>query len=126
LQTVSQYGNDIKIAPQAKLCDGYLHIVILKSPPFYALPDVLMKLRNGTITHSQYYESICCKEVIVHTNKLIAHIDGEPVFFENGIRLKVLNQNLLRLSFHDRHLGEHVPSFFGPLSVSLERYTQVS
>ena len=90
----SQYGNDIKIAPQANLCDGYLNIVILKRPPFYALPDVLMKLRNGTITHSKYYESIRCKEVVVHTNKLIAHIDGEPVFFENGIRLKVLPKSL--------------------------------
>ncbi len=90
----SQYGNDIKIAPQASLCDGYLNIIILKSPPVYALPDVLMKLRNGTITHSKYYESICCKEVVVHTNKLIAHIDGEPVFFENGIRLKVLPKSL--------------------------------
>lgn len=49
----SQYGNDIKIAPQAVLSDGYLNIVILKKPPFYILPNILMKLRNGTITHSK-------------------------------------------------------------------------
>lgn len=90
----SQYGNDIKIAPQASLCDGYINIVILKKPPFYALPDILMKLINGTITHSKYYKSMCCREVVVHTRNLIAHIDGEPVFFENGISLKVLPKSL--------------------------------
>jgi YegS/Rv2252/BmrU family lipid kinase len=90
----SQYGNDIKIAPQASLCDGYINIVVLKKPPFYVLPDILMKLRNGTITHSKYYESMCCREVVVHTKNLIAHIDGEPAFFENGISLKVLPKSL--------------------------------
>lgn len=90
----SQYGNDIKVAPQADLCDGYLNLVILKRPPLYALPDILFKLRKGTLTQSKYYESICCKEVIVHTHELTAHIDGEPVFFENGIKLKVLPKSL--------------------------------
>ena len=90
----SQYGNDFKIAPQAKLNDGFLQIVILRNPSFYELPDILMKLRNGTIAHSKYYESICCKEVSIRKKKLMAHIDGEPVFFEDGIQLKVLPKSL--------------------------------
>jgi len=90
----SQYGNGIKIAPQAKLNDGYLQIVILKSPPFYAVPSMFMKLKNGTIEQSAYYESIRCKEVSIQKDKLIAHVDGEPVLFEDGVKLKVLPSSL--------------------------------
>lgn len=90
----SQYGNDIHIAPHASLTDGHFHMVILKNPPFYALLDILLKLRNGTITHSKYYESICCREVKIEKKPLIGHIDGEPVYFEKGIHLKILPKSL--------------------------------
>lgn len=90
----SQYGNDIKIAPHAKLNDGHLHLIILKSPPFYALPNIFVKLKNGTISTSKYYESICCREINIPRRKLIAHIDGEPAFFENRIYLKIFPRSL--------------------------------
>jgi diacylglycerol kinase (ATP) len=90
----SQYGNDIKIAPHAKLNDDHFHLIILKNPPFYALPNLLLKLKNGTISTSKYYESICCREISIPRKKLNAHIDGEPAFFEKGICLKVCPKSL--------------------------------
>ena len=90
----SQYGNDILIAPQAKLNDGVLNLVILKKPPFYAVPGLLLALRRGTIQPSKYYESIPCKEVTIRQANLIAHVDGEPTFFKNGLHLKVLPRSL--------------------------------
>ncbi len=90
----SQYGNDIMIAPHSKIDNGHLHLVTLKDPSFYHLPTILRRLRNGTITHSKYYESICCKEIIIREKNILAHIDGEPAFFENGLRLQVLPKSL--------------------------------
>lgn len=90
----SQYGNDIKIAPKASLCDGYLDLVILKKPPFYLLGDILIKLKSGTIANSIYYEAIRCKEIVIRAPRLSAHIDGEPIVFENEITLRVLPKSL--------------------------------
>ncbi|MCB1213244.1 MAG: diacylglycerol kinase family lipid kinase [Chlamydiia bacterium] len=90
----SQYGNEIKIAPHAKLNDGYLHLVILKKPPFYCLPDILLKLRNGGIVSSKYCESIRCREIKIPRRQLSAHVDGEPVIFNEGIDLKVNPRSL--------------------------------
>lgn len=94
----SQYGNHITIAPQAQLDDGYLHIVTLNQPPFYAIPRIIVDLLRSNITaHPKYYESICCKEVIIRQKGIPAHLDGEPVYFENGMRLKVLPSSLKML-----------------------------
>jgi diacylglycerol kinase (ATP) len=92
----SQYGNNIKIAPKAKLNDGYLQVVILKNPPFYKISSILFRLKNGSIDKSKYYEVFSCKKVVIKQNNLIAHIDGEPAYFENGINIKV-NPNSLKI-----------------------------
>jgi len=90
----TQYGNDFKIAPNAKLDDGYLQIAILKYPPPYAILDVVMKLKKGFIAKSKYYETIRCKEVTVKKSNILAHLDGEPYHFENEIELKIFPKSL--------------------------------
>lgn len=90
----SQYGNDIKIAPQATLTDGYIHLAILKNPAFSDLSSILFKLKNGTIASSKYYESMRCKEIEIPTKGILAHIDGEPIFYEEGLHLKVYPKSL--------------------------------
>jgi diacylglycerol kinase (ATP) len=90
----SQYGNDFKIAPLAKVDDGYLQIAILKYPPLYAILNVILKLKNGYIYKSKYYETIKCKSVIVKHKNILAHLDGEPFHFENEMHLKIYPKSL--------------------------------
>lgn len=94
----SQYGNDIKIAAHAQLDDGYLQVAILKNPPLYTIPLVLLMLKNGNINKSKYYETFTCKKVLVKQNNLMAHIDGEPNIFENGMNIKINSKSLKILS----------------------------
>ncbi|NGX62929.1 MAG: Diacylglycerol kinase [Candidatus Anoxychlamydiales bacterium] len=84
----SQYGNDIKIAPKADISDGCFTVAILKKPSFFKNLQTLIRLRNGTINRSKYYESFKCKSLKIDQKEMIAHIDGEPIFFENGIDIK--------------------------------------
>jgi len=90
----SQYGNDIFIAPLAKINDGFFRVAILKRPAFFASLLTLFRLRNKTIHKSKYYETIKCKEAIINKKNIIAHIDGEPVFFDDGIKITVPSKKL--------------------------------
>lgn len=91
---VSQYGNNIIIAPNAKIDDGFFQVVLLKRPSIFLSFSTFFRLRNKTIHKSKYFETIKVKEAIIKQKNIIAHIDGEPVFFEDGIKIKVLAKKL--------------------------------
>lgn len=84
-----QYGNDVYIAPMAKMNDGYVHLVVLKMPPIFALPDILIRLGGQSIGESIYYYSIKAKKIEVKGKNISAHLDGDPYFFEDGMIIEV-------------------------------------
>lgn len=84
----SQYGNNIQIAPNAKIGDGRFEVAILKNPSFFNRLSTLLRLRNGTIDKSKYFESFKCKNLKIDQKNIIVHIDGEPIVFEDGIEIK--------------------------------------
>ena len=90
----SQYGSNIKIASSAKLDDGYIRIAILKNPPFYTLPLVFLMLRQGLIHKSKYYEILKCKKVEIKEKNIMAHIDGDPIYFSDGMKINVQPKSL--------------------------------
>jgi len=90
----SQYGNNMRIAPKAKLDNGYLELVILKAFPKHAIMDILYRFRKGTLNRCKYYESHKCKKVIIKEKDLRMHIDGEPVTYQNGVKIKILPKAL--------------------------------
>lgn len=74
----SQYGNNIKIAPLASVCDGLLDISIMKKVPLYNLRFIYAFL-SGKLRKSGRCEMLAAKEVRIKTLKPVAyHIDGEP------------------------------------------------
>ncbi|NGX28319.1 MAG: Diacylglycerol kinase [Candidatus Anoxychlamydiales bacterium] len=91
---ISQYGNNIIISPHAKIDDGFFRVTLLKRPAFLRSFSTFLQLRNKTIYKSKYFESIKVKEAIIKQKNIVAHIDGEPVFFENGIKIKVFEKPL--------------------------------
>ena len=90
----SQFGNGAFIAPDAKIDDGFLEAVIIKKFPFYATPQIAHRLFHHSINDSEYVEVIKCKEVQLHQTQIKAHIDGEPIFFEEGLCIKILPASL--------------------------------
>jgi YegS/Rv2252/BmrU family lipid kinase len=74
----SQYGNNIKIAPTASVCDGLLQISVMKKVPAYRF-DFIYSFLRGSLVTSDLFESIEAKDLTITTSKPIAyHIDGEP------------------------------------------------
>lgn len=90
----SQYGNDFIIAPQAKISDGYLDLSLIDEIPLYAIPHFLYRFGHGTLHHSHHFETYPFKEITIQHPHLQAHIDGEPILFENGIKVSVQPQSL--------------------------------
>lgn len=84
----SQWGNDILIAPQAIIDDGWLDVAILNPVPKIPL-TVGYRLLTGSIDHSQYYETFRCKELWVRGPGIQAHVDGEPILFSGDLHLQV-------------------------------------
>lgn len=90
----SQFGNDVVIAPKARINDGYLDLVIVKPFPFYALPEILLHLLHGTFHHSSYVETYRCRSVTFKEPFPIAHLDGEPIHFDTPLKVEILRDRL--------------------------------
>jgi diacylglycerol kinase (ATP) len=90
----SQYGNNFVIAPQADHQDGYLDLVILDDIPTLEIPNFWLKFKDGTLDHSKHFETHRFKELIIKTNKIKAHIDGEPIHLSDEIKVSVEPKSL--------------------------------
>ena len=90
----AQYGNNIYIAPQAKIDDGYLDLCILKQFPPQAAPKIIHELLTKRINESEYVEAHRCQEVVIHAPKLQCHIDGDPRCFTDEVKITVLPSSL--------------------------------
>lgn len=90
----SQYGNNFIIAPKARVSDGYLDLVIIEDIPIYSIPLFLYRCGQGTLNHSRYFETLPFKEITIQHPNLQAHLDGEPVIFENEIKVTIHPKSL--------------------------------
>lgn len=90
----SQYGNDFIIAPKANVSDGYLDLVIINDIPLFSIPEFLHRFRQGTLYDSRHFETHPFKEVTIKYPVIQAHIDGEPVTFENEIKVTIQPKSL--------------------------------
>lgn len=86
----SQYGNNIRISPKAKIDDGLLDVVILHPFPLISTPRLIFQLLSSKIDQSKYVEIIPGKEIIVEGGPFHTHLDGEPVTSKNNLNLTVL------------------------------------
>src|SRR5262249_20915326 len=90
----SEFGNGASICPHAKISDGLLDVVIIRPFPFYAGFPLLYRLFRGSLPLSKYVETIRCQEIEISQPNLKAHIDGEPIFYPKGMRLRILPASL--------------------------------
>lgn len=100
----SQYGNNFIIAPKARVSDGYLDLVIIDDIPIYSIPQFLYRFGQGTLNHSRHFETYPFKEITIQHPSMQAHIDGEPVVFENEITVTIQPKSLkVLVPKKDRH-----------------------
>jgi YegS/Rv2252/BmrU family lipid kinase len=90
----SQFGNDAYIAPNAKIDDGKMNLVLLKRPKWYQVPGLAIKVFTKRIHSSSLFSEIIGDEFIVKQEVNLGHVDGEPVVFGNEIHLKLAPKSL--------------------------------
>jgi len=89
-----QYGNNAFIAPQAKIDDGYLDVIIWKKFPPHAAPKLVHDLFTKHLSDSKYTKSFRCREVILKKPLQTLHIDGEPMEFDEDVYIRILPSSL--------------------------------
>lgn len=90
----SQYGNDFIIAPNARIHDGYLDLIIIDDIPGYLTPQFIYKFKRGTLDHSRHFETHRFKEITIQHPSMQAHVDGEPILFQNQIKVTIQPDSL--------------------------------
>ncbi len=101
----NQFGNNFTIAPQAKLTDGLLDIVMVQKMSKARIPFALLSQIRGNNQLRNIAEKVTAGPVVYFqapeiqiTNLKYApmHIDGDPVDIEEHIRIK-LEKGTIRL-----------------------------
>ena len=90
----SQFGNNAKISPLAKINDGLIDFVIVKKFPKWKLLFFAYKLLNGTIHNSNFVEIIRCNKIKINSNNYLVHLDGEPHKFNKQIEITILKKSI--------------------------------
>jgi len=91
----SQFGNNAHIAPLAEINDGLIDICILKQFPAWRSLFISILLYSKGLTRSKYYEVKKAKEIeIINENELKAHIDGDPIVFNENVKIKIIPESL--------------------------------
>ena len=85
-----QYGNDFYIAPQAKLNDGLLDLVIVKPFNFIGACNLLVKVLMRKANLSKNVVTFRAESFkVLQIDKSAIHYDGEPEQIENEIEVRV-------------------------------------
>jgi len=76
----SQFGNNVRIAPNASVSDGWMDVCFIKKVPFISLPGFSKKVLMGEIQKSKYTEIKQAKKMTIDMPTPCAyHIDGEAM-----------------------------------------------
>ena len=87
----SQWGNNIHIAPEARLDDGLIDVCVVSEFPNVALPSILFQLLNDSISQNKYDEIIRTSSLrLLNPEPLPGHVDGEPVVFGPQTEVEIM------------------------------------
>lgn len=90
IANAGQWGNDVYIAPHAKINDGILHLSILKPFSKLVIPGVALRLLSKRIHSSSHFESMDGKHISIDFHgQLPVHFDGEPMLANDSIEVNI-------------------------------------
>lgn len=88
------YGSGFNPAPEAKIDDGYLNLLLASKIPFLKFLPLIKKYKEGRHNESKYIREILVTSGTIRSkDKFIANADGE-IFETNEIRFEVLPKAL--------------------------------
>ena len=91
----SQYGNNGYISPLADISDGKLDVCIVRPFPKILTPILAFKLLNKKINKSRYYSMLRGEKIRIKRKHAVeVHLDGDPFFMGNEIKIKVVPKGL--------------------------------
>ena len=95
LANSSQYGNNARIAPKADLSDGLLDIIFQRKITIFSAIPFIIKMMTGKLSENKNYKIYKTSDLQINSkDNILAHIDGDPVFFEKKINVKVLKKSI--------------------------------
>lgn len=89
-----QYGNNVYIAPNASIDDGFLDLCVLRPFPKTSTLELGLRLFFKNIDQSPYLELMRVKKATLKRKskkKIALHIDGEPITQDKKLKIKVLS-----------------------------------
>lgn len=87
----AQFGNNIFIAPEAKINDGLIDVCIMEEFPIVDAPILATRLINKTIHKSQYLKTYRYSKLTIEASNypILCHIDGEPKKFDTKLEIEI-------------------------------------
>ena len=93
----SQWGNNVRIAPEADMNDGLFDVVVVSPFPLYAAPSLGIRIFRKAIHRSHYVQVIKTDSVIIEREEDgFIHYDGEPGFSGKKLEFSML-PNVLKV-----------------------------
>ena len=91
----SQWGNNVHIAPGARIDDGLIDVCVVADFPKYEGPALLISLLDQSIDKSKYDEIIRARKIHnQHDTPLLGHVDGEPLMLGTDVDISILPLSL--------------------------------
>jgi len=90
----SQYGNNARIAPAASVCDGLLHVNIVRKVPLRRV-DFVYSFFSGNLGKSEFCEILETNLMELRTKiPVYYHVDGEACGMQNTFSIELLPGSL--------------------------------
>jgi YegS/Rv2252/BmrU family lipid kinase len=91
----SQWGYNIKVAPNAKLDDGVFSVIFCKKPSLFSLIPFGIKILSSRIEASKYVTLKSSSNITIHSNqKFYYHIDGDAKGVTKTMKVNMLHHAL--------------------------------
>ena len=91
----SQFGNNFYIAPNAIINDGKLNVILVDKPNLLqAFPFIIKMFTKKADSLKNVSEIITNKITIKSKGNIVAHLDGEPYYFDKQIDIKINHKSL--------------------------------
>jgi YegS/Rv2252/BmrU family lipid kinase len=86
----NQFGFNTRIAPDAKVDDGFLDICVMKKMPVSQLLNVGYHMMRGTPVKTGYTEYFRGKEITIEcSSDPLMNIDGEPKIMQSPVKIRI-------------------------------------
>lgn len=90
-----QFGNNAYIAPAADPGSGKIDLVLVRPFPIYYYPVFVAKMFLGDIRNSKYVDYLSVDgDINIDTDYDKFHLDGEPIFINEPVKLKIHKASL--------------------------------